>query len=124
MKSVRYPRVIRDPETLDFDELNHSELVAIARFNEIEACRGTPREVIVQHLQELEPIDEQDPYVPIREQLHRWMTYHWNTVKSAVGTKFMPERLVVPEHIPDKGLVSNLEVLALWAQNEHQITVR
>lgn len=122
IKSVRYPKV---PEgEVDFDELSHTELVNMAHYCGIHgACRGTPREVLIQSLSTLEQVEEENPFLDLRELLNRWLTYYWPQFMQAVGTKALPPGLKQPKDILDCRKISDFEVVGLWAKNAHQITV-
>lgn len=120
---LRYPKPLRDPLRVDLRNPNQTELVALARFNGIQACRGVPRDVLIQSLETMEPTAEgSDPFQEMRERLFRWLELYWG--KFQMQAKALPIGLSKPNDMLDYNIVSDAEVVALWLNNKHQITVK
>ena len=75
---------------IELDELNHSELVALARWCGLNANRGISREVLYRHLKSFKPFGPEDPFDGAREALNSWLTRHWDRFRLQVAKKVCP----------------------------------
>lgn len=109
----RMPKPARDPESIDYDALNTTELVQIAQFNEIPgASKAVPREILVHVLKRLEAIEVENPMDRIRRRLVAWFTKFWPKLA-----------MQVPLREPaDAQHFSDMEAAKFWVKNRDRIT--
>lgn len=75
---------------IELDDLNHSELVLLARWNGLKANRGMPREVLYRHLRTFTPFEPADPFDGAREAVSTWLKRHWERFQLQVAKKVCP----------------------------------
>lgn len=67
--------------TVDLAEMNHSELVLLARWLGMRVSRAIPRHVLVDALQEFKVIDFRSPIDSYRKTLSTWLQRHWDRLQ-------------------------------------------
>lgn len=72
------------------EDLNHSELVALARWCGLNANRGIPRSVLCEHLRGFIPFKEEDPFDGMRVSISTWLKRYWDRFRLQVGKKVCP----------------------------------
>ena len=84
--------VIKTPDIqINLDDLNHSELVALAKWCGLEASRAHTRETIYHALYHFEPIDVPDPINAFRYKMSSWLKRYWDRVKMQAPKKSCPD---------------------------------
>lgn len=74
---IRRPRV-QHPDGVDYESMNRTELVQLAQFNEIPGANmGTPREILIWALKEMQPIGE-NPIDKKRDKLKWFLNRYWS----------------------------------------------
>jgi hypothetical protein len=96
---------------LDLDELNHTELVALAKWCGLPASRGMPRWMLKQSLETFTPASVDIPVDNLRAALSAWLKKYWGTLRMQ-----MPKKVC-----PDCFKCKDLQVLDCYAMNEAQI---
>jgi hypothetical protein len=97
--------------SLDLVELNHTELVLLAKWCGLPASRGIPREVLIESLETFKPIDVAIPFDEKRHTLSTWITRNWSIVRMQVPKKVCPKC----------NLCKDLQVLDCYTVNEDLI---
>lgn len=104
--------MVRVPDIhIDLDELNHSELVALARWSGLPASRAFPRDMLVESLESFRPVEADMPFDKMREDLSTWMKRWWSIFQMQVSKKVCPTC----------SLCKDLQVLDCYSKNAHQI---
>jgi len=99
---------------IDLSELNHSELVMLAKWCGLPASRAVPRDLLVESLEAFTPIEAPMPLDEKRKQMSEWMKRWWNVV-----------RMQVPKKVcPDCTKCHDLQVLDCYTRNESNIHPR
>lgn len=75
---------------IDLENLNHSELVLLAKWCDLPASRALPREKLVESLVTLEPIEALMPIQEMRETLCKWLVRWWDRVQMQAAKKVCP----------------------------------
>jgi hypothetical protein len=75
---------------VNFDELNHSELVLLANWNQLGATRANTREEIIQALEIMQPLNTPAAFRDEAERLSAWINLHWNVFQMQVGKRVCP----------------------------------
>ena len=75
---------------IDLDELNHSELVALCRWVEIEASRAWPRHLLIEALEQFQAIELEDPLDRLRNKLSPWLRRYWVQIQMQASKKVCP----------------------------------
>lgn len=102
----------RVPEIqIDLTELNHSELVVLAKWCGLPASRAFPREDLINSLETFIPIDLPLPIVDVRNALMGWLNRWISKLRMQFGKKVCPACNNCRE----------LQVLACFKRNESQI---
>ncbi len=96
---------------IDLSELNHTELVLLAKWNGLPASRAIPRGVLERSLHEMEPVDVPIPLDDRRKQMSEWLTRWWDVVSMQVAKKVCPHCFKC----------SDLQVLDCYLRNESNI---
>ena len=100
--------MVKQPEIrIDFNELNHSELVELCRWAEIPASRAVPRDLLIEALENFEPFELTDPVEIYRERMSSWLSHYWDRVKMQAAKKVCP----------DCSLCRDLQVLECYNKN-------
>lgn len=90
-------RALRMPKSLGlgdlkYEEMNLTELVQLAQFNEIPgASMGVPRPILIQALKNLEPIGDAPPLDRIRTKYSRWLNRHWGIFQLQMKKSWCPD---------------------------------
>lgn len=114
---VRYPKPKVDPDRVDLDEASATELVLICRRQGIvDACRGVPRDVLIESLYALEPLPVEDPLRQIRSEVAAWLERYWG--KFMQQSSELPPELLKPTDLLDLNIVTDAEVMDLWLENK------
>ena len=105
--------MVRVPDThIDLDDLNHSELALLARWCGLPSSRGIPREDLKLSLENFEPVQVNGlPFEDRRKSLSTWMKRWWSTIAMQANKNLCP----------DCHLCGELQVLACYEKNVHQI---
>jgi hypothetical protein len=83
--------MVKTPDIeIDLDELNHSELVTLARWCGLEVSRAMPRIAIYDALYHFDPIVESDPIDRLRYRLSRWLKRYWDRIRMQAKKKACP----------------------------------
>jgi len=70
--------MVREQELdIDLSDLNHSELILLARWNGLNASRAVPREEIIEALSTFQPLPYPQPFEEEGKRLSAWMTRWW-----------------------------------------------
>ncbi len=102
----------RIPEVhIDLSDLNHSELVLLAKWCGLPASRAIPREVLMQSLETFDPVDVPIPLDKQRKQMSDWLKRWWDVVRMQVPKKVCPDCMKC----------SDLQVLDCYSRNESNI---
>jgi hypothetical protein len=99
---------------VNYDELNHSELVSLANFNDVRgASRAVPREDLIRAIETHTDLPQTTVLHTIREEFAAWVKAHWDTQL----------RMQIKEPgISDKGVTcSDLQLLNYYMANEEDI---
>lgn len=99
---------------MNFDDFNHSELVAIAKFNDIRGIsRATPREFIIEAIHVLEDVDIFSSLEINKNDMSRWLQTFW-------ADKFDLQK---PPGRPCPSCISctDLQITACYAENKGDI---
>lgn len=96
---------------IDLAELNHTELVLLAKWCGLPASRGIVREVLIDSLEKLSPVETPIPFDEKRNRLSTWIKRHWNTLRMQ-----MPKRVC-----PKCDLCKDLQILDCYTINEAQV---
>lgn len=96
---------------IDLSELNHTELVLLARWCDLPASRAIPREVLEQSLETFIPVDVPIPLDKMRKEMSDWMKRWWDVVRMQVSKKVCP----------NCHLCKDLQVLDCYTHNETNI---
>jgi hypothetical protein len=75
---------------VDFEQMNHSELIQLANFNELNASRATPREMVIEALQTFTPFPAR-PFDGMRISLNKWLTRWWDALRMQMPKKVCPD---------------------------------
>lgn len=104
--------MVRIPEVnIDLSELNHSELVLLARWNGLPASRAIPRGVLESELKTFVPAEVPIPLDDKRKQMSEWLKRWWDVVRMQVAKKVCPKC----------SMCSDLQVLDCYTRNESNI---
>ena len=82
---ARIPDVHIDPSNL-----NHSELVLLAKWCELPASRAVPREKLIESLETFTPIETPMPLQETRVTLAKWLVRWWDRVRMQAAKKVCP----------------------------------
>lgn len=96
---------------IDLSELNHSELVLLAKWCDLPASRALPREVLIESLQSFQPVDIPIPFDKKRQEMSNWLKRWWDVVRMQVSKKVCPRC----------DLCKDLQVLDCYTKNEANI---
>jgi len=95
---------------IDLDHLNHTELVALANWNGLNASLAYPREKILHALETFTPF-EAGPFDDMRSRMNKWLLRWWNIV-----------RMQVPKKVcPNCSLCRDAQVLDCYSRNKDKI---
>lgn len=78
------------PDSVNLEDLNHSELVALARWKDLPASRAYSREELIWSLKNLRPIERPDPFDDMRESMSSWLKRWWSALQMQVAKKVCP----------------------------------
>lgn len=102
----------RLPEVhVDLALLNHTELVLLAKWCGLPSSRGMPREMLLESLETLTPVEVTIPFDEKRQLLSNWLKRWWNNIRMQ-----MPKKVC-----PNCHLCKDLQVLDCYSENEKQI---
>jgi hypothetical protein len=104
--------MVRIPDVnIDLSELNHTELVLLARWNDLPASRAIPRGVLESSLRTFVPVDVPIPLDDKRKEMSDWLKRWWDMVRMQVAKKVCPacEKC------------SDLQVVDCYTRNESNI---
>jgi hypothetical protein len=98
------------------NEFNHSELVQIALNCGIRKVgRGTPRKVIIEHLNNFQDIEARDPLLDMREQMSGFLKEVW---ENNLDIQKPPGR-----PCPECMMCTDLQIVACYSSNKDQIAL-
>jgi len=100
--------------TIDLNEINQSELVALCKWVGVPASRGWPRDLLIEALECFSPQDIPDPLDLYRDKVSGLLNRYWERIKMQVQKKVCPNC----ENCRD------LQVLACFNKNRHHIEGR
>lgn len=110
-RALRMPRSLGLGD-LDWDEMNLTELVQLAQFNEIPgASMGVPRPVLIHALKNMEPIGDPPPMDKIRSRYSAWLRRHWSRVRLQMKKGWCP----------DCFQSCDVQVAKCWIRNRDQV---
>ena len=67
---------------IDLEELNHTELVLLLRWIGVEnATRAMPREMLIEALETVSPIEAPNPVDRQRKAMSAWLKLHWDRLQ-------------------------------------------
>jgi len=75
---------------VNFEELNHSELVVLANWSQLGATRANTREEIIQALEAMQPLNTPAAFYDEATRLSEWIRLHWNVFQMQVGKRVCP----------------------------------
>jgi len=94
------------------DELNHTELVALARLNDIPGVsRAVPRELLIEALDRLQPLDIRNPVQGLAIKMSNWLKKWWHRLRDTAPKATCP----------DCPGCSDLQVLACYEVSKGQM---
>jgi hypothetical protein len=70
--------------------MNHSELVATARWNDLPASRAFSREELLRSLRTLTPIEKPNPFDAMRTSMSAWLIRWWDKLQMQAAKKVCP----------------------------------
>lgn len=76
--------------SVNLDDLNHSELVALVQWIGIPASRAVPREVLVEALESIKPFSFYDPIEEKRVHLSEFLKRYWTHIRMQAVKKVCP----------------------------------
>jgi hypothetical protein len=83
--------MVKQPQIhIDLDELNHSELVALCQWVDIDASRAWPRHLLIEALEQFQSIDLIDPIDSYRDKMSSWLKRYWDRVQMQASKKVCP----------------------------------
>jgi hypothetical protein len=104
--------MVKTPDIhVDLVELNHSELVLLAKWCGLPASRGMPREMLIEELENFTPTEVPVPFDEKREALSAWIKNHWSTLRMQ-----MPKKVC-----PNCHQCKDLQILDCYTKNEKHI---
>lgn len=105
-------RKIDDTIEIDYESLNHTELLALAQLVGIPgASAAATRSMLIDALQTLEPIRLQNPMAVTRTKLLKWIKRHWDKLQ-----------MQIPEDYEARLSASDSQVAFYYLKNKDQIT--
>ncbi len=114
---VRYPKPRVDADSVNLEEASATELVLICRRQGIvDACRGVPREVLIESLHAMAPLAVEDPLRQVRIEVAAWLERYWG--KFMQQSSELPPELLKPADLLDPNIVTDAEVMDLWLENK------
>lgn len=97
--------------TQQLTDLNHSELVLLAKWCGLPASRAFPRDMLISSLENYRAIELPVPLDDKRQQVSEWLNRWWDKV-----------RMQVPKKVcPNCHLCRDLQVIDCYSLNEHSI---
>jgi len=96
---------------IDLVDLNHSELVVLAKWCGLPASRGMPREMLIEELESFVPTEAPVPFDDKREAMSEWIKSKWSIIRMQ-----MPKKVC-----PNCRLCKDLQVLSCYEKNETHI---
>ena len=98
---------------IDFDEMNHSELVKLAHWVGMKnISRAMPREMIINMLQSLSPAEIPNPIDKMRSAMKSWMRRYWGRLAMQVNKS----------ECPNCELCDDFQAVECYSENQHQFT--
>jgi hypothetical protein len=76
---------------IDLENLNHSELVLLAKWCELPASRAMPREKLIDSLETFKPVEGAVPFQDLAETLSTWLLRWWDRVRMQAAKKVCPK---------------------------------
>ena len=108
--------MVRLPDVhINLIDLNHTELVLLARWCGLPASRGIPRELIMESLETFTPVDVTIPFDDMRITVSTWLGRHYKKVAMQLAKNVCPNCI---------GNCGDLQVLDCYTMNETNITGR
>jgi hypothetical protein len=96
---------------VDLQSLNQSELILLAKWNDLPASRAMSREMLIDSLENFHPVDAPMPVDDLRKLVSTWLTRNWDRV-----------RMQLPKKVcPDCFKCRDLQVLNCYTKNESLI---
>lgn len=99
------------PDAIKWESLNHSELIALARWNDLPASRGHSREELIQSLQTLTPLEKHNQFDAMRTSMSNWLVRWWDKVRMQVPKKVCPNCFECRD----------IQILSCYSKNEASI---
>ena len=105
--------IIDQDVRIDFDEMNHTELVELAHWVGMKNfSRAIPRELIINALQTLDPMNFPNPVDRMRGSLKSWMIRYWDRIAMQVPKS----------ECPNCELCNDFQAVECHTENKHQFT--
>lgn len=83
--------MVKQPDiTIDLNEINQSELVALCRWIGVKATRGWPREYLIWALENFYSVEYDDPVDVHRHKLSGWLKRWWDRIQMQAQKKVCP----------------------------------
>lgn len=99
------------PDSVNLEDLNHSELVALVKWKDLPASPAYSREELLESLRTLRPIERPDPFDAMRASMSAWLNRWWSAL-----------RMQVPKKVcPNCRECRDLQVLDCYSKNEASI---
>lgn len=119
------PKPVREAGSVDYEEMNHTELVQMAQFCEIPgASAACTREELIHAIQHLESLDVVNPVDKIRRRLAALLSApgNWGRFQMQVSSILAPV-MAGDEPVPsDAKRLSDMGAINLWNHNKQHIT--
>lgn len=78
------------PVELDFEEFNDSELVLLCHWAGLPASRAIPREVLLESIESVQPIDFKNSVDEKRKKLSSWLKRYWERIQMQASKRVCP----------------------------------
>lgn len=117
----RGPLKIVDVPDYDIDDLNQTELVALARRNDITgASRAVPRELLIAAIRSFEDLSFQDPMYKTKDRLSTNFRKYWSRFRMQVPGKATEDiNNMKPGECPNCYTSSDAQVAYCFVMNAH-----
>lgn len=78
-------------ESFDLDEVNHSELVEMAKWSGIKANKGWPRQVLIECIKSFNDPDIPNPMDAKRQKMEVFQKKYWDRIRMQAPKKVCPK---------------------------------
>jgi hypothetical protein len=80
----------KQSDSIDLEDMNHSELVLMMRWAGMRATRAIPREDLITALRNLSPVNYSDSIETMRSKVNQWMVKYWPKLRMSVEKHVCP----------------------------------